>query len=945
MIFRRVAQATILILSALTACAGEGISAVPLLDLKTAIQFHDDNNLQLDLVCAGIFADSTNLRLSIVDGVWQVGSATVGGFNKAKHPCAIELKASPGKLSGRIQLTLKPDQWVPKDKLERTIPIDLDLALDKSGGDSQSWKVTGTWKATLPAGDSVVEKFGTAGVVSGTTTKPVGGGRFQRGERDQDGIKFTFDLGAKRTNWNRSEFSVNGFAKPLDWSAATGLRLRIRSDQPQASVQVGLWLREADGCWYYQRYVCPLVGSENTGTAWFSDFTVAEYVSPGDFADADFTLDLKRITGLAIGVVNPFGIGKTAFTVTGIDLVTDPAQAIRPAHLTVTGRTLAVNRQEMVPAGIFGGYAPDLPAKFRPGCQRALFTTPEGKPSPAKSGEAFILDAWGERNYTAPILTSPKWKEMLQANTLAYATAAKQNPGRHVLEFWNEPYLNWARGNGGQGSAFTVRHYDVAKAVAGGPVAIKHSGTIVPHFRWVDSGQVSWTDAAGKKGLPKDEVAPEKAKAGDTVDIKGKIYTARTEWRIEDVTKFTYWSGQGIGFLYDNMAEVVAKTAKETNPDLTVVAGWEFRWNEDHWAAWDLLFKPTIDRIGPWIDGVTEHHYQGDTAGMNGIYEVLAAYGLAKHGKWLHSYNTETNDLVDIPAVGPVDTPEKAKAAYQWHIMVYNLRDCLYSVLQSPDKLRSRTVIHSDTTPKATEIAYGLMADLRGRLVATTSDDTKVWSIASIDGTDPKAMPADGAAKLVVFVWNDHRSVQTATVDITAPTGCTFTKAVVETPIVAPDFQLSLKKQDLAASGTTFTHQVTLEPRSVVRLVLPLAGTPPAKAELVRIQHFSKDILQIAKPGTAAATTVAIPAAERASAKRAWLRLVLEDLADGEGSLKFNGTAIRLPRVVTNDNTTAVVELPLDLAQVRETNTLEFSVNSGSFAGYRVDLASIVSER
>jgi len=51
---------------------------------------------------------------------------------------------------------------------------------------------------------------------------------------------------------------------------------------------------------------------------------------------------------------------------------------------------------------------------------------------------------------------------------------------------------------------------------------------------------------------------------------------------------------------------------------------------------------------------------------MNGSYEVLAAYGMARHGKWLYSYNTETNDLVDLPARGHVDTAEKAKAASRY---------------------------------------------------------------------------------------------------------------------------------------------------------------------------------------------------------------------------------------------------------------------------------------
>ena len=89
-------------------------------------------------------------------------------------------------------------------------------------------------------------------------------------------------------------------------------------------------------------------------------------------------------------------------------------------------------------------------------------------------------------------------------------------------------------------------------------------------------------------------------------------------------------------------------------------------WQEDDWAAWDILYKPTIDRNIDWIDGIHEHHYQGDTTAMNGSYEVLSAYGMTEHNKWLYSYNTETNDLVDAPARGAIAEPEAAPVPL-WH--------------------------------------------------------------------------------------------------------------------------------------------------------------------------------------------------------------------------------------------------------------------------------------
>ena len=103
------------------------------------------------------------------------------------------------------------------------------------------------------------------------------------------------------------------------------------------------------------------------------------------------------------------------------------------------------------------------------------------------------------------------------------------------------------------------------------------------------------------------------------------------------------------------MFEVYGKV-KEVNPDCQVIVGC-MKWHEDHWAAWDLLFKPTIDKNIQYIDGLHEHHYS-DVTDMAGS-ETMVAYCKTKYDKWIYGYNTETTDLLDVPAVGVANSPER----------------------------------------------------------------------------------------------------------------------------------------------------------------------------------------------------------------------------------------------------------------------------------------------
>lgn len=894
---------SLLVLSAGALSAAEPTIA-PLFDIEEHIQQLSEDNFELQVKLGGVVTGGANVTLAIAEGEWLAGEATTPEFNKAAHTCSADgLKVADGGVSGDIVLHIRPDKWVPTDKQPHDVSCTVDLDFDTDTGDPRRWKVTGTVTGKPLNPDGTLGEAYEA-PVTGAAVLPVSPGYFNLGRWD-DGLALRFDLGEKRVNWNRFKCSRHGYAEPQDWSTYDAVKLTVTTDEPRADVSVTLWAREIDGSWYYCKDVVPLIDATNTGIARFTDFTIAEWVCPAKYtktSDEDYTLDLKQIQEFAIGVVNPMGVGEVGFTVTAIETVVFPAGSDQPATVRVDGKTLSVNGHEMVPAGMFGGYAPDLPEKYRPGCQREYHTLPHGGPTPPQKGEKFIIEMWGDRTQPATLLKHENWEEKLTNAARDYATRSKANPEQAVLEFWNEPYLDWAKGRN-----YNRKFFDQSSAEAGGEVRTT-GGLVIPHFKWRKN--------------------------------------AKGEWQVYDETQFTYWSGLGNGYIYDRMATVVAKTVKDISPETKVIVGWGKKWNEDHWAMWDMLYLPTIEKTIDWIDGCHEHHYQGDTATIPGTYEVLTAYGMAKHDKWLYSYNTETNDLLDIPSRGYVADAEEAKRAQSFKRLSYNMRDCLYAVLETPDKAMARTVIHIDHTPKATDIAYGLMSCLRGRLLRTHSDEQDVWCIASIDGTDPGAPRADDAKKLVVFVWNDHRSERRIAIDLTAPTGTTF--AGGEQSVVTldrEDFSFAVASEPIEASGTNYRMTITLPARRASRFVLDLEGEPVDEAEVTRSQHFADDVLKEIRRDAAWTTTIDLDAGDLAGAKRAWLRCVVESVSDGEAVVRLGEQELTIPRAITGSNVCRIRQIPLALEALAANPSVTFAVADGNHAGYRVDMASIVIER
>ncbi len=886
--------------------------AEPLLDLRASVQKVTPETCRLQLHLDALAPQKggtgrVTARVARHGGAWHPGTAQVHRSPKPEHDAdASGLHLSAARLGGtlvvtqtprrggeptvlacRLDATVRPvasDARWPKDSIDiRTFPYYW--LYPKQGG--AVWEIHGTYQ-TERGGETVT------GEVSGFAAPPPKPGGWTAGTWD-DGLRLEFDLGRQRRNWNYGRLALLEFPEPRDLSGAAALRLRVRPDRPRTDCELSVWLREADGSWYRVKSAVPLAAEVNEAVVPLADFADAGVTAPEATLDENQWLDPEAITHIGLGIVNSFGIGKVGLVVETLDLVpAAPPEPPEPAEVVVTGRTLSVSGHPFVPPGLFAGYADPFPTSVRPGCYRGFAGGPSRPPS--GSTEAFRIDIWYDRFASALPLHQRDWAEGLARRARAYARRAREGGFVPHLEFWNEPYLNWAR---------TRKNFkrDFFERGPAGGVVVKANGWKVPHFGWEGN-------------------------------------------RVVDLTQHTYYSARGNGAVYDAMLLALAKAIKDENPAVQVLVSWGFRWKADHWGGWDLEYLPSLERCLPWVDGATEHHYGGDPTALAGMYEVLAAYGVTRAGKWLYSYNTETGDLTRIPVHGRVDTDEKAANLTQYRKALYNVRDIVYHVKESPDKLRSRTLLTwRSQDPEAMPVAYGLLRDLRGRLILAECPDPDLWCVASLDGTDPDAMPPQGGRRLVTVLYNEHPMPREARVTLRAPAGMTLAGGEALTiPRDDATFAFRLAREPLDAAGDAHDVTVTIPAKSVWAAAIELDGPPPAAAEVRRHQAFAPDLLQEVTPDAPLRTTVRLDPARLAVARRAWLRLVLEDVMRGEGTVTVGGTAFPLPPAVTLECANRTVMVPVDVARLRPETDLTFRVEPGGFAGYRVDVTSVVLE-
>ena len=350
-------------------------------------------------------------------------------------------------------------------------------------------------------------------------------------------------------------------------------------------------------------------------------------------------------------------------------LIALPA-AILPAAdaipITVTGRALTINGATAIPRGLFGVHAVPLTDErvadwgiemdriinHTPGGTNAVIdgirteTDAKGKTRTLGRPKALssVVECLYDRFQPAVRIPRKDGREFLADIGKKYGEHARTTGQQHYIEFWNEPYLNWATR---PAVNYHGLYYDQTAAQPGQPMKLLTTGEEFPGLVW--DRQIFFTLKPGNKQVDyfTSGYLPREGQPGETVKLRFgigevtltdgaeiKLFGPRLlslEWSGKDLSQKYYWSGEVNRRFYIEMFEAFGRSLKETNPDVKLAAGWGFNFFNENWAVWDMLIRPTIDACHPWFDALHEHHYGSDTRMVAASYEVAYAYTLAGH--------------------------------------------------------------------------------------------------------------------------------------------------------------------------------------------------------------------------------------------------------------------------------------------------------------------------
>lgn len=623
-----------------------------------------------------------------------------------------------------------------------------------------------------------------------------------------------------------------------------------------------------------------------------------------------------------------------------------PARAAEPIALRLDGRAMLVNGQAEVPLGLFGTHAvwltPELIADLGITCNRHLHTQP-GPHSHAVSASGTLhavngrlpvmIDCMGDRYQPPTVLVNKDFEPFFERIGREYAERCKKAGWKGYVEFWNEPYLNWAERSR---IAYNPKYYDVTQARDDGPVTIKGWDRPVTHLRWRRLWGAYRQDRTLKDGTVTNEQriawtvpVPPGLTPGDTFRGKESLYwrhfaetnlTVVEEWGLVDPTAVGWWSGRQNLEYYLWMFLPWARAIKAVHPDQQIIGGWDFNLHVQNWAVWKELYEPLIDAAHPWMDGYSEHHYGVETRYIPLWYEVGTAYAQIKHGRWMRGFNTECGGELD-PAVYGAAAPDAAVAdtataerRKQVAQLTYTLRDIIELASRCPDKVGSRTAnqIRTDAQSGAAQ-ALRFLRTLRGPLLNWHCDAPDLWPVAALH-----------AQSLVLVVFNNANGPRELALEIAAPAGARFAAPAIltriETDPGATNCLALLDSRVPVPAPTNFTGTFAVPARHALRLTIPLDRAPATLAAVERRQFFARQgVLQELRPGARLTLNTDIAPALRGRATRAWLRLALEGPGVGAVQTAVNDAPVAGAGAWLRD-------LPLDPAVLRDDNAMTFDL-------------------
>ncbi len=633
----------------------------------------------------------------------------------------------------------------------------------------------------------------------------------------------------------------------------------------------------------------------------------------------------------------------------------DASQKDEAVDVRIDGVFRVVEDQSTIPQMLFGVHATELSperiAEWGVESVRLLHQNPSGVPTTPGVGDranlrgiSSVLDCYFDRYQPALILTEPStWRQRLRNLGQSFAAHARGQEAQSVIEFWNEPYLNWSVK---PGVNYDGDHFDTSRAIVGGPVFFRGSDEAIPHLIW-SRGLMAVDAETGAKHYLAWGYAPKTmlengverpVRAGDEYVWRGQKRMQFVEhWLVVDTSQPSYWAGQFNSRLYREMLEEFARAAKEVNPDVKIVGGFDFHFYQGSWDSFRSCFKPMIDTAWRYIDAVDEHHYGEDTRRVAGSYELIVGYTLATHGKRLRVFNTEAGGMLDpqrpdTPAATNWNAEQPARAIGAF---TYTTRDLLYLLRHMPEKAHARYA-HEAHQNGGDEWAFRLLKPLRGRLLWTESLDTDLWSVASLND----------AGEVCVVLFNDTARPREARVVIQIPPGRNAVE-IRQAHIVVDEMNpttLAMRETAEPIHVTNMTEgrtqlDLTIPARAPMRIVIPTTGRdgePGAQTERIERQRFANRFLTAVLPEQRWTSEIRLERELIASATHARLRVTMTGPASGL-RVSVNGERVRLSR------DPYLAEALVPVAWLREVNRVEIETDRST----QVDTVSlmIVEER
>lgn len=586
-------------------------------------------------------------------------------------------------------------------------------------------------------------------------------------------------------------------------------------------------------------------------------------------------------------------------------------------QIEITGRARVVNGQTEVPRAMFGVHAtpltPERVADWGVESVRTIAHIP-GLPQNPPAGITHLVECFFDRYQPALIVEHADWAERLRRIARVYGEASRELDRQPIVEFWNEPYLNWGVR---PGVNYNNRFFKPGEP--GEPMTLLYEDEPTAYMRWTEQLVAVRADNGNFDALAS-RFMPSGTRAGDTWTWRNRQWRAEVQPWGRDITQETFWPGRQNVLWYNEMLKVFAPALKEANPDVILVAGWDFHLYQNSWAAWEDVHRPTIDAAIAWMDGYAEHHYGGDTRLVAASYETTTAYTVTRHGKALKFYNTEAGGDLDPERPGPAQpgyntTPPAIRDRAHY---TYFMRDVLHLIDKSPDKAEARAA-HEAHHGNGVATAFRMLRPLRGTLMETSTPHTDIWAVSSLNDS-----------QLVVAVFNDTRAPLRMPLVVRAPAGALFTGGLFR----KPENDMRIQETPFAAEGAIWEGEVDLAVRESGVWVFELEGD--ARPErVVSQQFFSPQILTEVPAGGSVLLRVDVPGGARDGAEGAVLRVVHSGMVPGEHIIRLNGTLVPFEA-----GGIGIMDLKIDPARLLAENLVEvFRLEEGR--GVHVDSVSL----